>query len=93
MRYGLSRQPGAVSPMHRTVSLDYGVVLEGEIELELDSGEKRRLPRGDIFVQRGTAHLWRNPSETQPVRLLLVHVDSKEVVVEGKGALPAFMNV
>src|SRR5262249_26655752 len=35
--------PVAVSPMHRTVLTDYGVVLEAEAELELDSGEKRRL--------------------------------------------------
>ncbi|KAK4936274.1 hypothetical protein LTR10_022802 [Elasticomyces elasticus] len=80
--------PGGGSPMHRTISIDYGVVLEGEIELELDSGEKRRIPRGDMFVQRGTAHRWRNPSDTQPVRLLVVQADSKEVVIEGKGALP-----
>ncbi|EXJ84850.1 hypothetical protein A1O3_05525 [Capronia epimyces CBS 606.96] len=78
--------PGAVSPMHRTLSLDYGVVLEGEVELELDSGETRRLPRGDIFVQRGTRHQWRNPSESEPVRLLLVHLDSKAAGEgEGKG--------
>jgi len=83
--------PGASSPMHRTVSIDYGVVLEGEIELELDSGEKRRIPRGDIFVQRGTTHRWFNPSDSQPVRLLVVQLDSKEVVIEGKGALPEFM--
>ncbi|EPS29290.1 hypothetical protein PDE_04239 [Penicillium oxalicum 114-2] len=53
-------QPGATSPMHRTVSLDYGVVLEGEIELILDSGETRLLKRGDVAVQRGTNHAWRN---------------------------------
>ncbi|KAJ5095066.1 hypothetical protein N7532_007357 [Penicillium argentinense] len=53
-------QPGATSPMHRTVSLDYGVVLEGEVELLLDSGEKRLLKRGDVAVQRGTNHAWRN---------------------------------
>lgn len=82
--------PGAESPMHRTVSLDYGVVLEGEVELELDSGEKRLLPRGDIFVQRGTRHQWRNPSGSQPARLLMVHLDSRAVEVEGKGALPGF---
>lgn len=77
--------------MHRTVSLDYGVVLDGEVILKLDSGETRRLLRGDIFVQRGTAHQWQNPSETRPARLLLVHLDSKEVVVENKGALPESM--
>ncbi|KAJ5622654.1 hypothetical protein N7528_005886 [Penicillium herquei] len=53
-------QPGATSPMHRTVSLDYGVVLEGEVELILDSGETRLMKRGDVAVQRGTNHAWRN---------------------------------
>ncbi|PYI26711.1 cupin domain protein [Aspergillus indologenus CBS 114.80] len=52
--------PHALSPMHRTVSLDYGVVLEGEVELVLDSGETRLLKRGDVAVQRGTNHAWRN---------------------------------
>ncbi|OOF94939.1 hypothetical protein ASPCADRAFT_37024, partial [Aspergillus carbonarius ITEM 5010] len=52
--------PHAVSPMHRTVSIDYGVVLEGEVELVLDSGETRVLGRGDVAVQRGTNHAWRN---------------------------------
>ncbi|KAJ9643813.1 hypothetical protein H2204_001958 [Knufia peltigerae] len=84
--------PGASSPMHRTVSLDYGVVLEGEIELELDSGERRRLPRGDIFVQRGTAHRWHNTSD-QPARLLAVQLDSKPIVVDGKGVLSEDFNV
>ena len=52
--------PGVSSPMHRTVSLDYGVVLEGEVELTLDSGETRLLKRGDVAVQRGTNHAWKN---------------------------------
>lgn len=65
-------KPGLVSPMHRTVSLDYGVVLEGEVELILDSGEKRLLKRGDIAVQRGTNHAWRNTSETSWSRMLYV---------------------
>ncbi|KKY16307.1 putative cupin domain protein [Diplodia seriata] len=64
--------PGATSPMHRTVSLDYGVVLEGEIELILDSGEKRIMKRGDISIQRGTNHAWRNLSDTQWARMLYI---------------------
>lgn len=52
--------PGSTSPMHRTVSLDYGIVLEGEIELVLDSGETRRMGVGDVAIQRGTMHAWRN---------------------------------
>ncbi|KIX00060.1 uncharacterized protein Z518_10987 [Rhinocladiella mackenziei CBS 650.93] len=51
---------GTGSPMHRTMSLDYGVVLEGE---EGDPGEKRRLPRDDFFVQRGTTY---HPSLEEP---------------------------
>ncbi|KAJ5691577.1 hypothetical protein N7488_012312 [Penicillium malachiteum] len=52
--------PGFTCPMHRTVSLDYGVVLEGEIELILDSGETRLMKRGDVSIQRGTSHAWKN---------------------------------
>lgn len=52
--------PGVLSPMHRTVSLDYGIVLEGEIELVLDSGETRRMAVGDVAIQRGTMHAWKN---------------------------------
>jgi quercetin dioxygenase-like cupin family protein len=52
--------PGKESPMHRTNSIDYGIVLEGEIELELDDGQKKSIGQGGIIVQRGTNHLWRN---------------------------------
>ncbi|KAI9642025.1 hypothetical protein NHQ30_009896 [Ciborinia camelliae] len=55
--------PGIACPMHKTVSLDYGVVLEGSIQLELDSGEKRLMQRGDVCVQRATNHAWRNVTE------------------------------
>lgn len=76
--------PGALSPMHRTVSLDYGVVLEGEVYLELDSGEKRLMRRGDISIQRGTNHAWRNTSSTQWARMLYMLQESKPIEVEGK---------
>ena len=39
-------RPGASAPMHRTRSIDYGVVLEGQIELELDNGDRRLLKTG-----------------------------------------------
>lgn len=64
--------PGNISPMHRTISLDYGVVLEGEVEAILDSGETKYLERGDIVVQRATNHAWRNPHPTQWARMLYV---------------------
>jgi len=42
---------------HRTQSIDFGVVLEGEIQLTLDDGEKKILRKGDVVVQRGTMHV------------------------------------
>ncbi|OIW34540.1 hypothetical protein CONLIGDRAFT_9402 [Coniochaeta ligniaria NRRL 30616] len=77
-------RPGGVSPMHRTVSLDYGVVIEGEVELELDSGEKRVMRRGDCSVQRGTMHLWRNTSQTEWARMMYVLQEARPVVVAGR---------
>ncbi|MBS0482095.1 MAG: cupin domain-containing protein [Proteobacteria bacterium] len=55
--------PGKESPMHRTNSIDYGIVLQGEIELELEDGRKKTIRQGGIIVQRGTNHLWRNTTD------------------------------
>jgi hypothetical protein len=59
LRY-VDMAPNSISPMHKTVSLDYGIVLEGTIELVLDSGETQIMRRGDVCVQRATNHAWRN---------------------------------
>lgn len=83
LRY-VDMPPGLTSPMHRTASLDYGVVLEGEVELILDSGEKRLMKRGDVSIQRATMHAWRNTSETEWSRMLYVLLDAEEVVRNGK---------
>ncbi|KAK3904163.1 hypothetical protein C8A05DRAFT_42712 [Staphylotrichum tortipilum] len=83
LRY-VDMPPGAVSPMHRTVSLDYGVVLEGEVELVLDSGATRPMRRGDICVQRATMHAWRNLSQTEWARMLYVLQPVTKVVAGGK---------
>ena len=64
--------PGGVSPMHRTNSIDYGIVLSGEVELELDDGAKTLLGPGDVIVQRGTIHLWRNRTATDVCRTVFV---------------------
>jgi quercetin dioxygenase-like cupin family protein len=53
--------PGAASPMHRTETVDYGIVLDGEVVLVLDDGETV-LRAGDVVVQRGTSHRWENRS-------------------------------
>ena len=77
-------KPESDPMMHRTQSLDYGVVLEGSIELVLDSGEVKLLQRGDVAVQRATMHGWRNPSKTEWARMLFVLQDCQELVVGGK---------
>jgi quercetin dioxygenase-like cupin family protein len=76
--------PGHTSPMHRTVSLDYGVVLEGEVYLVLDSGEEKLMRRGDISVQRGTNHAWRNASNTSWARMMYVLLEAEPLEVGGK---------
>jgi mannose-6-phosphate isomerase-like protein (cupin superfamily) len=59
--------------MHRTESVDYGVVIEGEMTLVLDDSEVL-LPQGSVVVQRGTNHAWANRSG-KPCRMLFVLVD------------------
>ncbi|KAI5927749.1 hypothetical protein F4810DRAFT_279696 [Camillea tinctor] len=76
--------PGSLSPMHRTVSLDYGVVVEGAVELVLDSGEARVLRRGEMAVQRGTMHAWRNASGTEWARMMYVLQECVPVEVGGR---------
>ncbi|KAK5717255.1 hypothetical protein LTR15_009146 [Elasticomyces elasticus] len=72
--------PGCLTPMHRTLSLDYGVVLEGEIELVLDSGETQLLGRGDVVVQRGTNHAWRNVSPDYGWARMLYVLQASEAI-------------
>jgi len=50
--------------MHTTDSIDFGIVLSGEVDLELDNGATRHLKAGDCVVQNGTRHAWRNRSAT-----------------------------
>ncbi len=82
--------PNASSPMHRSSSIDYGIVISGKIELELDNQEIRILGQGDIIVQRGTIHRWRNPSSDAICRIVFVLIQAKPYEVNGK-ALEDFM--
>jgi quercetin dioxygenase-like cupin family protein len=66
--------PGAESPMHRTETVDVGVVLEGETWLLLDDGSETHVRAGDAVVQRGTNHAWANRSD-RPVRMVFVMID------------------
>ncbi|HSV34169.1 MAG TPA: cupin domain-containing protein [Ramlibacter sp.] len=71
---GLAERFEMDSPgMHTTDSIDYDVVLDGEITLELDGGKEVALKRHDVCVQHGTRHAWRNKSD-KPATMLFVLV-------------------
>ena len=55
--------------MHKTNTVDYSIVYDGEIWMELDDGETVHLKSGDVVVQNGTRHAWRNKG-TKPVTML-----------------------
>ena len=75
-------QPGVAPRNHRTESLDYAVVLSGEIDMELD-GSVVHLRAGDVLVQRGTIHNWINRG-TEPCVIAFVLVAAKPVERSGR---------
>jgi mannose-6-phosphate isomerase-like protein (cupin superfamily) len=68
-------QGGKRTVMHRTRTVDYVVVISGEIVLLLDDSEVTLRP-GDVVVQRGTDHAWENRSN-QPARMAFFHIDAQ----------------
>jgi len=70
--------------MHRTVSLDYGIVLIGNVELILEDGVTKLLRTGDVCIQRGTNHAWRNASGTEWARMVYVLQPSLPIEINGK---------
>jgi quercetin dioxygenase-like cupin family protein len=76
--------PHNKSMMHRTQSLDVGIVLEGSVVMELDDGSATVLSRGDVVVQRGTMHSWKNASESEWARMAFVLQDCKPLLVSGE---------
>lgn len=72
---GFINELGNQSPIHRTESIDYGIVLEGEIYLVLDDSEVL-LRAGDVVVQRGTNHAWANRSD-KVARMAFILVDGQ----------------
>jgi quercetin dioxygenase-like cupin family protein len=79
----LQLQPGNTPRVHRTDSIDYAVVMSGEIDMELDDGNAVHLKQGDVLVQRGTVHNWMNRG-TEPCTIAFVLIDAKPVEVSGK---------
>lgn len=70
-------QPGVAPRNHRTESLDYAVVISGEIDLEMDDSTVH-LKAGDVLVQRGTIHNWINPG-TEPCVIAFVLIAAEPV--------------
>jgi quercetin dioxygenase-like cupin family protein len=75
-------EPGAAPVMHRTDSIDYAVVLTGQVLLELDGQDPVALSAGDVVVQRGTVHNWKNDGpEIAMIAIVLIY--AKPAVVNG----------
>jgi mannose-6-phosphate isomerase-like protein (cupin superfamily) len=78
---GIARRASAARParhagMHRTKSIDYAIVISGEIDMLLDDSEVH-LEAGDVVVQRGTNHAWANRGE-EICRIAFVLIDAEE---------------
>ena len=74
--------PGVSPRNHRTDSIDYAVVMSGEIDMELDESVVH-LKAGDVLVQRGTIHNWVNRG-SDPCVIAFVLIDAKPVEIGGK---------
>jgi quercetin dioxygenase-like cupin family protein len=74
--------PGVSPRNHRTDSIDYAVVISGEIDMELDVGTVH-LKQGDVLVQRGTIHNWVNKGK-EPCVIAFTLVSAKPVTAGGK---------
>jgi quercetin dioxygenase-like cupin family protein len=68
-------------PMHRTLTLDYAVVMSGEIVLELDNGEEKTVRAGECIVQGGVNHAWHNRTD-EVCRVAFVMVGAEKVKLE-----------
>jgi quercetin dioxygenase-like cupin family protein len=69
--------PGNHPHMHRTETIDYVIVMEGEIEMDMDASTVK-LKQGDIMVQRGTNHAWANRSDKR-ARVAFVLIDAEPI--------------
>ena len=74
--------PGVAPRNHRTDSIDYAVVMAGEIDMDLD-GTVVHLMAGDVLVQRGTIHNWINKGK-DPCVIAFALIDAKPVSAGGK---------
>jgi quercetin dioxygenase-like cupin family protein len=78
----LELAPGVTPRNHRTDSIDYAVVMSGEVDMELDDTTVH-LKAGDVLVQRGTIHNWVNRG-SEPCVIAFVLIAAKPVTAGGK---------
>ena len=83
-------EPDRHSAMHRTHSVDYGIVLEGEIDMEVDDGATVHLQQGDVVVQRGTIHAWINRSD-KPCKMAWILIHAEPIVISGRELTDGFV--
>ncbi|KAK8028281.1 hypothetical protein PG991_005337 [Apiospora marii] len=80
--FSITNLPARYSvPMHRTQSLDYCVVMSGEIVLALDGGEEKTVKAGEFIIQGGANHQWINRTD-EPCRIAFVLVGADKVQLE-----------
>lgn len=75
--------PGYPAVLHRTASVDYGIVMEGEVQCILDDGASRTFRRGDIIIQRGTNHAWKNTG-TEIARVCFTLLPTPPIKIQDK---------
>jgi len=68
--------PNNESDSHVTETIDYALILKGEIDMELEPGNEVHLREGDVLVQRATVHNWRNHG-TEPCMIAFILIDAQ----------------
>jgi quercetin dioxygenase-like cupin family protein len=76
-------EPGVSPRVHRTDSLDYAIIVSGEIDMELERGTEVHLKAGDVVVQRGTVHNWIHRG-SEPCVIAYVLTSAAPLSVSGK---------
>ena len=76
--------PGHAMFPHRTETMDYSMVLSGEIDVEFDSGQVVTMKQGDIIVMRGVTHTWKNKSTTRSAVTAFILINSAAFVAGGE---------
>ena len=74
--------PNSVGRLHRSISLDYVLVIKGSVVLSLDDGSRTTVNEGDLVVQQATMHGWDNEADVW-ARILCCLMPAKAPVVEG----------